>query len=91
MFGGGMRQIGYMAAAGIVAIKTMPSRLYEDHEKAAQLFNQLSQIDRLYIEPVHTNIVVFDGKDLGMQADILIAEFKKKGVLAFKMSSTRVR
>jgi threonine aldolase len=65
--GGGMRQAGVIAAAGIVALETMIDRLAEDHANARLLAEGLSQIPGVRIEPenVATNIVVFDVKEFG--------------------------
>ena len=63
-FGGGMRQSGYLAAAGIYALKNNIERLNEDHKRAREIFNVLSKLE--YVEeilPVDTNIVVFRVND----------------------------
>ena len=61
MFGGGMRQAGVIAAAGLVALRKGPGRLADDHEKAARLGRALAEIPGIVIDPasVQTNIVVF--------------------------------
>ncbi len=62
MLGGGMRQAGVIAAAGIVALQTMVDRLDEDHENARVLALGLAQLPGVLIDPdrVQTNIVIFD-------------------------------
>ncbi len=62
MLGGGMRQVGVIAAAGIVALETMVDRLAEDHENAGTLARGLALLPGLVIDPanVQTNIVLFD-------------------------------
>jgi threonine aldolase len=62
MLGGGMRQAGVLAAAGIVALETMIDRLAEDHINARRLATGLSRIKGIQIDPknVPTNIVMFD-------------------------------
>jgi threonine aldolase len=62
MLGGGMRQVGVIAAAGIVALETMIDRLAEDHANARKLAEGLRQIKSITItqEKVPTNIVMFD-------------------------------
>ena len=60
VFGGGMRQAGFLAAAGIYAIDHQWERLKEDHRKAKELggaLSKLSQVD--FVEEVETNIVIF--------------------------------
>ena len=62
MVGGGMRQAGVLAAAGLVALDTMIDRLADDHANARRLAYGLAEIDGLSLEPEHiqTNIVIFD-------------------------------
>lgn len=57
MLGGGMRQAGIIAAAGIVALEQHVDRLAEDHEKAARLAAGIRDIDGVSVDPVHTNMV----------------------------------
>lgn len=57
--GGGMRQAGIPAAAGIVALEKMAQRLAEDHERARRLAEGLAQIPGIEVGPVHTNILYF--------------------------------
>jgi len=60
MFGGGMRQIGYLAAAGIYALDNHVERLADDHAKAKKIAEVLEASDHIKrIEPVETNIVIF--------------------------------
>ena len=67
LVGGGMRQAGVVAAAGIVAIERMTERLGEDHENAAYLAAELATIDGIDVQPVHTNMVFF-----GLRDDVLM-------------------
>ena len=61
IFGGGMRQAGYLAAAGIYALNHNIERLKEDHHRAKQLENALSNLTYVKnVLPVDTNIVVFE-------------------------------
>lgn len=82
MFGGGMRQIGVLAAAGLVALETMPQRLYEDHLKARILADTMAELPLFSLDPsdVETNILVVDLKGTG--AAELTAKFRDFGVLA---------
>ena len=70
MFGGGMRQVGVIAAAGLIALEKSPGRLHEDHENARHLAQGIAQIPGLKIDPasVRTNIVIFDCSASGMDA-----------------------
>ncbi len=62
LLGGGMRQAGVLAAAGLISLKTMTQRLQEDHDNAQQLAQGLATIPGLHIDPmaVETNLVFFD-------------------------------
>jgi threonine aldolase len=70
MFGGGMRQVGVIAAAGLVALEKSPSRLQEDHDNAKYLAEGISRIPGLRIDAarVRSNIVIFDCSETGMNA-----------------------
>jgi len=57
--GGGMRQAGILAAAGVVALEQMADRLAEDHQRARRLAEGLAQIPGVEVAPVTTNIVYF--------------------------------
>ena len=60
-FGGGMRQVGYLGAAGMYALQNQVSRLKEDHDRARRLANTLSALPYVEnIRPVKTNILIFD-------------------------------
>lgn len=76
MLGGGMRQAGVIAAAGIVALETMVDRLKEDHVNARLLAEKIADIPGIYmnLDTVETNIAIFDVKGTGMTSD----EFTKK-------------
>jgi threonine aldolase len=89
MFGGGMRQAGILAAAGIYALENMIERLKEDHERAYALAQKLSQLEGLELDlnNVQTNMVYLSVPD----ADALVARLKQKGVLANAMYSDRIR
>lgn len=90
-FGGGMRQAGYLAAAGIYALENHIERLAEDREKAQVLKSALekcSWVDR--IEPVETNIVIFYLKE-GMSQEAFMNTLKENGILAVSMGQGKLR
>lgn len=93
MFGGGMRQVGVIAAAGLLALEKSPARLHEDHENARQLADGLAKIPGLKIDPagVRSNIVIFDCKASGLNAVELCDALHAKGVLAQDTSPYSVR
>ena len=81
--GGGMRQAGILAAAGLIALEQMPARLHEDHANARLLAEALSHTDGVAIDldSVETNILVFRLTG-GLTAPELSARLKARGVLA---------
>ncbi len=80
--GGGVRQIGHMAAAGIVALETMVDRLAEDHAKARRLAEGLAQLGEGLVELrlVQTNVVMLQTGPLGVAGAALAAELTQAGV-----------
>jgi threonine aldolase len=82
MYGGGMRQAGVLAAAGLYALEHNIARLREDHEHARRLANLLASIPSVSIDlkSVETNIVFFDVASSRAPAD-LVAALKAGGVL----------
>jgi threonine aldolase len=91
VFGGGMRQAGYLAAACIYALDNNIERLSEDHHHAKQLANALQQTDFVgEILPVETNIIIFEVKEK-YTAAALQAELKKHNILAIAISKSQMR
>jgi len=90
--GGGMRQVGVLAAAGLIALEDGPSILERDHRNAKRLANGLAEIPGIDINPedVATNIVIFDGAKARLSAAEIVAKLKEKGVLAIGFGS-RIR
>jgi threonine aldolase len=91
LFGGGMRQAGFLAAAGIYALENNIKRLVEDHQHAKAIADALSKKDFIGdILPVETNIVIFEVK--GRYSAASFAEYlKEKNILCIPISSTQVR
>lgn len=83
-FGGGMRQAGVIAAAGIVALQNSPQRLNEDHQNARKLAEGLATISGIDVdvEKVVTNIVIFDISATGKTSAQICDELKQQGILA---------
>jgi len=83
LLGGGMRQAGVLAAAGIVALETMIDRLAEDHQNARALAQGLGLIAGLNVRPVkrRTNMVVFDLEGGAPEAAIFVAALREREVL----------
>jgi len=93
MFGGGMRQAGILAAAGIYAIDHHFERLAEDHQNAKRLALGLKEIKGISIEqePVETNIIIFDVCGTGKTPAQVRDTMKKEGVLMNAVSPTQIR
>ena len=90
--GGGMRQAGVLAAAGLYALTHHVSRLAEDHARAARLAAALAAHPAFELDPaqVRTNIVVTGLREPG-RAEALLAELRAAGVLAGTMGPGRLR
>ena len=93
MVGGGMRQAGVLAAAGLVALDTMVDRLAEDHQNARRLAHGLANIDGLTLDPesMPTNIVIFDVDQKVGTAPDFIKAMKDAGVLVSYPGEQSVR
>ena len=93
LLGGAMRQVGVIAAAGIVALESSIERLAEDHENAKRLHAGLNAIDGLCAEqpPRPTNFVVANITDLGWNQQQLLTAWHKRGILASPRPGARAR
>jgi len=90
--GGGMRQAGVLAAAGLIALEQMPARLHEDHANARLLAEALSHIEGVSIDldSVETNIVIFRVTG-SLAASEVVARLKARGILAGSVGADRIR
>jgi threonine aldolase len=88
--GGGMRQAGYMAAPGIVALNEMVERLADDHRRAKMLADGLSRLP-FSVYPVETNIVLVDTSATGYKAVDFLNKLAERGVLATDFDEYLVR
>jgi threonine aldolase len=93
MMGGGMRQVGVLAAAGLIALEKMPARLNEDHENARLLAQRLSRVPGLALDParIFTNIIVAGISRTGLGSDRLEGLLRSKGVLVSRLDSATLR
>jgi threonine aldolase len=93
VLGGGMRQAGVIAAAGIKALEEMVDRLAEDHENARHLAEGIAGINGLLIEParVQTNIVYFELDEGRITPKELVTELNKNGVKLLALGPRRLR
>ncbi len=91
VLGGGMRQVGYLAACGIYALENNFLRLSKDHDRALEIeknLNNLSFIKK--VEPVETNIVIFEIKSK-INSDIFLNKLNEKGIKIISMGDNKLR
>jgi threonine aldolase len=90
--GGGMRQAGVLAAAGLIALEEMPKRLHEDHANARLLAEALANVEGVEVDPdtVETNIVIFRLTSAVTPAE-LVSRLKARGVLVSSVGPQLVR
>lgn len=93
MLGGGMRQAGILAAAGLVALEESPARLREDHENARMMACEMAEIPGVKVDPdrVVTNIVMADVSETGLTPPTVCERLASRGVLAGAVSGTEIR
>lgn len=91
ILGGGMRQVGYLAAAGIFAIQNNVNRLVDDHRRAKELGAVLEKLPWIEkVEPVETNILIFSLK-IGFDENLLIEKLKQKSIFISSMGPGKLR
>jgi len=79
--GGGMRQAGVLAAAGLIALEQGPDELPNDHANALFIASEIEKLPKVKVIPAVTNIVVFDVSDTGLAPREISARLKERGVL----------
>jgi len=91
--GGGMRQVGVIAAAGLVALEEGPKRLHIDHENAKILAEGLAKIARIRISPekVQTNIVIYDVGETGLTSKQFLERLAQRKVQGGPVDARRIR
>jgi threonine aldolase len=91
--GGGMRQAGILAAAGLIALEKMPARLHEDHANAKYLATELAKLSGLKIElkSVQTNILIVDISGTCIGANDFTRRLAEKGLLIGSVNNEIVR
>lgn len=82
--GGGMRQVGVLAAPGLIALMEMPGRLKDDHGRAQKLARAIAGLPGITLDPakIETNIIIFGFSHPRYSAVQFLDEMKRKGVLA---------
>jgi threonine aldolase len=93
MLGGGMRQAGVIAAAGLIALEDGPKRLYIDHENAKILAQGLAAIPGIRVDPsyVQTNIVIYDVRETKLSSAEFLERIGRCQVLGVPVDAERIR
>jgi len=91
--GGGMRQAGVLAAAGLLALEETPPMLKQDHANARYLAHEIAKMPGVTLDPasIESNIVIFDITGTGRTAPEISRDLKSRGVLMNGISPTRMR
>ncbi|WP_299445203.1 low specificity L-threonine aldolase [uncultured Phycicoccus sp.] len=92
-YGGGMRQVGFLAAAGLHALDHHVERLADDHERAARFARACAEAAPEVVDPatVETNIVVLDVGAVGLRAAAFVEALLERGVRTYAVGPTAVR
>ncbi len=91
IFGGGMRQAGYLAAAGLYALQNNLIRLEEDHRRAKEIGTTLTKVSWVAkVEPIETNILIFEVKP-SINEQVLLDKLKQKGISISSMGHGKLR
>jgi len=82
--GGGLRQVGVLAAPGIVALSEMTDRLIEDHDRAKKLALAISELPGIELNPenIETNIIIFSFNHPKLTTPVFLEQLKKREILA---------
>jgi len=93
ILGGGMRQVGILASAGLISISKMTNQLKTDHLHLSQLANGLSQIKKIEINPTNykTNILYFSITNNPFSDEEFIQHMEKQGIRFFALSKNKFR
>jgi len=83
-----MRQIGVLAAPGIIALTEMPARLKDDHRRAKALARGIAGLPGITLDPerIETNIIIFGFAHPKLTIAALLAALKEKGILALSLA-----
>jgi threonine aldolase len=93
LLGGGMRQVGVLAAAGLIALEETPKILHRDHENARHLAEGLAKMNGITLDPkkVVTNIVIFDVRGTGRDAAGICSDLVKQKILCGPVEKYSIR
>ena len=91
LFGGNMRQVGYLAAAGLYALDHHIERLAEDHKKAKEIGQELTKLSAIKkVEPIETNIIIFELND-DVDETQFLNTLNEKNIKIIGMGSNKLR
>ncbi len=91
IFGGNMRQVGFIAAAGLFALDNNINRLKEDHQKAKEIGDVLKNLSIIKkVETIETNIIIFE-LNTDVDENIFLNKLKEKNILIIGMGSGKLR
>lgn len=92
VLGGGMRQSGFLAAAGIYALRHHVQRLVEDHQRAMELGQELEGLDFIKkVEPIETNIIIFELDETKMPAQHFLSVLEENHIYIIGMGQGKLR
>lgn len=92
VLGGGMRQAGYLAAAGLYALENNIERLKEDHRKAHEIGETLANLEFVKkVEPIETNIIIFEVEEELVTAESFTETLKKNDIHIISMGQGKLR
>ncbi len=92
ILGGGMRQAGFLAAAGIYALDNHVERLADDHRKALEIGSVLNNLDVIKkVEPIETNIIIFEVEESLISADVFVKKLEENNISIISMGQGKLR
>ena len=92
ILGGGMRQAGFLAAAGIYALDNHVDRLADDHQKAIEIGSVLNSLDYIKkVEPIETNIIIFEVEESLISADHFVKRLEENNISIISMGQGKLR
>ena len=91
IFGGNMRQAGFLAAAGLYALENNIKRLKDDHKKATEIGEELAKLSIInVVEPIETNIVIFELNN-DVDENLFVTQLANKNIHIISMGNRKLR
>ncbi|GMN08735.1 GntG family PLP-dependent aldolase [Croceitalea sp. MTPC9] len=92
ILGGGMRQAGFLAAAGVYALDNHVDRLADDHQKAQEIGEVLGKLEFIKtVEPIETNIIIFEVDEAKMSAETFLKKLEENKISIISMGQGKLR